>query len=69
MNYLLLLAIGPVAGVLGGMFGIGGGLVIIPGLIFLPERRDSSTPWAPASPRSFRRSDSWVCTSITGLAT
>ncbi len=35
MNYLLLLAIGLVAGVLGGMFGIGGGLVIIPGLIFL----------------------------------
>ncbi|WP_321474295.1 TSUP family transporter [uncultured Paludibaculum sp.] len=35
MNYLLLLAIGLVAGILGGMFGIGGGLVIIPGLIFL----------------------------------
>lgn len=30
-----LLAIGLVAGILGGMFGIGGGLVIVPALIFL----------------------------------
>jgi uncharacterized membrane protein YfcA len=35
MDYLILLAIGLVAGVLGGMFGIGGGLVIVPALIFL----------------------------------
>lgn len=35
INYLILLAIGLVAGVLGGMFGIGGGLVIVPALIFL----------------------------------
>lgn len=35
MTYLILLAIGAVAGVLGGMFGIGGGLVIVPALILL----------------------------------
>lgn len=35
MNYAILLAIGLVAGILGGMFGIGGGLVIVPALIFL----------------------------------
>jgi len=33
-TYLPLLAIGLVAGVLGGMFGIGGGLVIVPALVF-----------------------------------
>jgi uncharacterized membrane protein YfcA len=33
--YLVLLAIGVVAGILGGMFGIGGGLVIVPALILL----------------------------------
>lgn len=32
---LLLLTIGLVAGVLAGMFGIGGGLVIVPSLLFL----------------------------------
>lgn len=35
MDNLTLLAIGLVAGILGGMFGIGGGLVIVPALIFL----------------------------------
>ncbi len=35
MDYVYLLAIGLVAGILGGMFGIGGGLVIVPALIFL----------------------------------
>ncbi|MBI5628967.1 MAG: TSUP family transporter, partial [Candidatus Rokubacteria bacterium] len=35
MEFISLLAIGLVAGVLGGMFGIGGGLVIVPALIFL----------------------------------
>lgn len=34
-SYVLLLAIGLAAGVLGGMFGIGGGLVIVPALILL----------------------------------
>ena len=34
MNYLPLVAIGLVAGVLSGMFGIGGGLVIVPALLF-----------------------------------
>lgn len=34
MTYLALLAIGLVAGVLAGMFGIGGGLVIVPALLF-----------------------------------
>lgn len=34
MSYLPLLAIGLVAGVLAGMFGIGGGLVIVPALLF-----------------------------------
>jgi len=33
--YLVLLCIGLVAGILGGMFGIGGGLVIVPALILL----------------------------------
>ncbi len=35
MTYLALLAIGLVAGVFAGMFGIGGGLIIVPALIFL----------------------------------
>ena len=39
MEYLYLLAIGLVAGVLGGMFGIGGGLVIVPALIFLMKMK------------------------------
>lgn len=35
MNELLYLILGLVAGTLSGMFGIGGGIIIIPGLIFL----------------------------------
>ena len=34
MNNLILLAIGLVAGVFAGMFGIGGGLIIVPALLF-----------------------------------
>ena len=34
MTYLALLAIGLVAGVFAGMFGIGGGLIIVPALLF-----------------------------------
>jgi hypothetical protein len=34
MSHLSLLAIGLVAGVLAGMFGIGGGLVIVPALLY-----------------------------------
>jgi uncharacterized membrane protein YfcA len=35
MTYLALLAIGLVAGVCAGMFGIGGGLIIVPALILI----------------------------------
>ncbi len=35
MTYLALLAVGLVAGVASGMFGIGGGLIIVPALMFL----------------------------------
>ena len=35
MSYLPLLGIGLVAGVLAGMFGIGGGLIIVPALIYI----------------------------------
>ena len=35
MNIFLSIAIGLSAGVLGGMFGIGGGIIIIPALIYL----------------------------------
>jgi len=35
MTYLALLAIGLVAGVFAGMFGIGGGLIIVPALLFV----------------------------------
>jgi hypothetical protein len=35
MNVVILLAVGLVAGVLSGMFGIGGGVIIVPALIFL----------------------------------
>jgi uncharacterized membrane protein YfcA len=35
VTYLPLLSIGLVAGVLAGMFGIGGGLVIVPALLFI----------------------------------
>ena len=35
MSFLLFLAIGLLAGVLSGLFGIGGGLVIVPALMFL----------------------------------
>ena len=34
MNYILYVALGLVAGVLGGMFGIGGGSILIPALVF-----------------------------------
>lgn len=40
MNYLVLLAIGLVAGVFAGMFGIGGGLIIVPALLFLVKMKD-----------------------------
>ncbi len=40
MNYLLILAIGTVAGVFAGMFGIGGGLIIVPALIFLLKMKE-----------------------------
>ncbi len=40
MMYLLLLAIGLVAGVLSGMFGIGGGLVIVPALLFVVKLKE-----------------------------
>ncbi len=35
MTYLPLIAIGLVAGVLAGMFGIGGGLIIVPALLYM----------------------------------
>jgi len=35
MTYLILLAIGLAAGVFGGMFGLGGGLIIVPALMIL----------------------------------
>ena len=40
MNYLILLAIGLVAGVFSGMFGIGGGLIIVPALLFLMNLKE-----------------------------
>jgi len=40
MQYIVLLAIGLVAGVLSGMFGIGGGLVIVPALLFLLKMKE-----------------------------
>ncbi len=40
MAYLTLLGIGLVAGVFAGMFGIGGGLVIVPALIFIVKVRE-----------------------------
>jgi len=35
MNYILYIILGLAAGVLSGMFGIGGGVILIPGLVFL----------------------------------
>lgn len=40
MTYLTLLAIGLVAGVAAGMFGIGGGLIIVPALLFLLKLKE-----------------------------
>lgn len=40
MIYLGLLGIGLVAGVFAGMFGIGGGLIIVPALIFLVRMKE-----------------------------
>jgi uncharacterized membrane protein YfcA len=40
MTYLPLLAIGLVAGVFSGMFGIGGGLVIVPALLYLMNLKE-----------------------------
>lgn len=41
MSYLPLLAIGLFAGVLAGMFGIGGGLVIVPALLYLLKMKET----------------------------
>jgi hypothetical protein len=40
MTHFILLAIGLVAGVLSGMFGIGGGLIIVPALLFLLNMKE-----------------------------
>lgn len=40
MTYLILLAIGVFAGVLSGMFGIGGGLVIVPALLLIVKMKE-----------------------------
>ncbi len=40
MVYLTLLGIGLVAGVFAGMFGIGGGLIIVPALIFIVKSKE-----------------------------
>lgn len=40
MAYLVLLGIGLLAGVFAGMFGIGGGLIIVPALIFIVKLRE-----------------------------
>lgn len=39
MNVLVLVAVGLLAGVLSGMFGIGGGVIIVPALIFLVKMK------------------------------
>lgn len=41
MAYVALIAVGLVAGLLAGMFGIGGGLVIVPGLIYAAKLSQS----------------------------
>jgi len=41
MMNLVLLAIGLVAGVFAGMFGIGGGLIIVPALLFLVKLKET----------------------------
>ena len=49
------LAVGLVAGVLGGMFGIGGGLIMVPAMILFfgfPPRRRPGPRWSPSSCRS-----------------
>jgi uncharacterized membrane protein YfcA len=40
MDYVQLLAVGLVAGILAGMFGIGGGLVIVPALLFIMKMKE-----------------------------
>ena len=53
MTYLPLLAVGLAAGVLAGMFGIGGGLIIVPALIYflkLPELEAIGTSLAALVP-------------------
>ena len=40
MTTLLLLAVGLVAGVFAGMFGIGGGLIVVPALLFLLKLKE-----------------------------
>jgi uncharacterized membrane protein YfcA len=50
---LLLMAIGVGAGILSGIFGIGGGIVIVPALIYLAKM--PAPPWprwcSPSAPR------------------
>lgn len=40
MTYLPLLVVGVIAGIASGMFGIGGGLIIVPGLVFFAKMKD-----------------------------
>ena len=40
MAYLTLLAVGLVAGVFAGMFGIGGGLIIVPALLYILKMKE-----------------------------
>ena len=53
LNLFVLIGMGTAVGFLSGMFGVGGGFLMTPLLIFWASRRRS--PWAPRRTRSWPR--------------
>lgn len=62
---ILLVLIGLLAGIFSGLVGIGGALVIIPGLVFVAIAQISTRPREPASLSCCRQLACWLPTITT----